>query len=284
MRDLKIGVVYLAWLPYGIAHFERFLASYLQFSSGYPHQLIIAFNGQPQSERDSPERYIELLHRSLVRDFSEVYFEKGQDVYVYKQIATRCGHDFFLFLNTYSVILCENWLLHFVQNQNEGVGLLGATGSYAGYVTSINRDTLTKLKGKGSWKSKMGLIKYALKLNLFYGARFKAFPNAHIRTTGFFISKKLLIEIHLPGELTKMDAYLFENGRQSLTNQILKRSLKCLVVDRCGMGWNVEGWKNSNTFWINRQEGLMIADNQTRKYMEASIKERESLTKDAWGT
>ncbi|RYG32435.1 MAG: hypothetical protein EOO01_34260, partial [Chitinophagaceae bacterium] len=62
MRDLKIGVVYLAWLPYGIGHFERFLASYLQFSSGYPHQLIIAFNGQVESESDSPERYIELLH------------------------------------------------------------------------------------------------------------------------------------------------------------------------------------------------------------------------------
>lgn len=283
MRDLKIGVVYLAWLPYGIAHFERFLASYIQFSSGYPHQLIIAFNGQAQSERDSPERYIELLHRSQISNFSEVHFKKGQDVYVYKQIATQGSHDFFLFLNTYSIILCENWLLNFVRNQNEDVGLLGATGSYAGYVTSINRDTCTKLKGKGSWSTKIAQIKYALKLNLFYGARFKAFPNAHIRTTGFFISRKLLLEIHLPGELAKIDAYLFENGRQSLTNQILNRSLRCLVVDRTGKGWNVEEWKNSSTFWTNRQEGLMISDNQTKKYMEATLKERESLTKDAWG-
>lgn len=283
MQDLNVGVVYLAWLPYGIGHFEKFLNSYQSHPSGYRHQLIIAFNGEAGVNESPPSHYVELLRKAGVENFTTLYFSSGQDVLIYKKTAEQVNFDYLLFLNTYSVLLCDDWLKVFIQNQQQDVGLIGASGSEAGYINSINRSTLRRLKEKGSLRDKINSIRYAVKLNLVHGSRFRSFPNPHIRTTGFFISRKLLMEIQLADGKRKIDAYLFENGTKSLTRQVLARQLKCLLVDRNGKSWNIDEWRFSNTFWINEQEGLIISDNQARKYIDADQQERSYLTWDAWG-
>ena len=57
-----------------------------------------------------------------------------------------------------------------------------------------------------------------------------------------------------------------------------------MVVDKNGRVYEVERWKESNTFWISDQANLLITDNQTRKYMEADGNEKNFYKFMAWGS
>ena len=67
-----------------------------------------------------------------------------------------------------------------------------------------------------------------------------------------------------------------------MTNQILQRGLKCLVVDKDGVSWDKDEWYSSKTFWCGNQEGLLISDNQTIKYAQANQELKGYLQFDAW--
>ena len=82
---------------------------------------------------------------------------------------------------------------------------------------------------------------------------------------------------------TKFRAYLFENGRNSITNYFIKKGLKALVVDRNGNTYNIQDWPQSKTFWIEEQQNLLVTDNQTTIYQDADKHSRRSMTKLAWG-
>lgn len=82
---------------------------------------------------------------------------------------------------------------------------------------------------------------------------------------------------------TKFKAYLFENGRNSLTNKYLEAGMKVLLIDKYGRTYQPHEWKESKTFWINDQENLLISDNQTMIYQFALAGERKSMSKLAWG-
>ena len=71
-----------------------------------------------------------------------------------------------------------------------------------------------------------------------------------------------------------MDAYLFESGHRSLTRQVLGRGLAVVVVDREGMAYEPADWPSGRTLWQGDQEGLLIADNQTRSYANGGLDRR----------
>lgn len=282
MSDSKVGVVYLSWMPFGTDYFKRFLDSYQKYVPAYPHQLVVVFNGVSKVNDSVKEAFLQVLKEVRLSHFVQIEFPSGQDVEIYKRIADTTDFDFLLFINTYSVILADQWLKIYFDNMNEGVGLLGATGSFASYKASINRQSKVLLKSKISLKDKWGILKYLFKLNILYGAQFPSFPNPHIRTNAFFIKRSLLSSLILPKIKSKMDAYIFENGKQSMTNQILQRGLKCLVVDKDGVSWDKDEWYSSKTFWCGNQEGLLISDNQTIKYAQANQELKGYLQFDAW--
>ncbi len=83
--------------------------------------------------------------------------------------------------------------------------------------------------------------------------------------------------------VSKFDAYLFENGRKGLSNQLRKNGYQILVVDKFGKLYSPDNWINSKTYWIEDQQNLLIKDNQTDVYCQANIDERKRLIELAWG-
>ncbi len=113
--------------------------------------------------------------------------------------------------------------------------------------------------------------------------RFEGFPNAHMRTNAFMASRRTLIDIRRDGIESKMDAYLLESGRNSLTRQIQRQGLRALVVDSEGTSFEENHWARSRTLWQGDQELLLVADNQTRIYARGSLERRRLLSGFAWG-
>jgi hypothetical protein len=113
--------------------------------------------------------------------------------------------------------------------------------------------------------------------------QFPPFPNPHLRTNAFMIRRRDFLALRPHRTFTKRQAYSFESGRRGLTSQLLRAGKRPYVVGRDGHAYGISDWMHSHTFWIGKQENLMVADNQTRRYQYATDREKLVLTWDAWG-
>ena len=193
-------------------------------------------------------------------------------------------------MNTYSVILHDDWLLSLYQNiVKDGVGLVGASGGWGDF--PHNDEYHANLKLLRQLKFSM----LTLKKLIFF--RFNFYPRVMptIRTTCFMINRKLFLEMKYPNirprilslfynsSKTKLRNLCFEHSNRGLTVQILKKGLKALIVDKDGNGYDIPSWKDAKIFWSSEQENLLMSDNQTRKYQDADSETRKNLAYAAWG-
>lgn len=280
---VNTSVIYLVWLPYGIAHFRLFAASYCRFAAGCSHQLVIVFNGTALEHPNPPEEYLAYLEQLGGKADKCLYYQQGQDLEIYRRAAREIPAEYILFLNTYSILEAANWLKYYVGNFDTGVGIIGASASCQSYYSAVFQ------KHAATWEADKGFLynfrKYKLFLKAFFYWRFlfRPFPNPHIRTNAFMVRREVFLMMN-PGRLdTKFRAYLFENGRKGITAFYRKKGLKTLVVDKNGHTYAPAGWKKSRTFWNGEQENLLVSDNQTRLYTEASIEDKKQMTWLAWG-
>ena len=70
-------------------------------------------------------------------------------------------------------------------------------------------------------------------------SQFPPFPNPHIRSNGFLISRKRFLDLAIADIKTKYDACIFESGINSMTAQIRRQGLKAVVVGRSGEGFSI---------------------------------------------
>jgi hypothetical protein len=112
---------------------------------------------------------------------------------------------------------------------------------------------------------------------------FPAFPNPHLRTNGFLISRSAMLRLTGGNVWTKTAAFRFESGVHSMTNQLLKMGKRVLIVGRDGEAYEQQRWPQSRTFRIGDQENLLIADNQTDAYDASDASARKRLSAYAWG-
>lgn len=187
--------------------------------------------------------------------------DEGQDLDSYLAAARSLEAAALCFLNTYSEVLVPGWLgsLHRALAE-EGVGLVGATGSWESALSSAPRP-LRPLLRRG----------------------YDPFPNPHLRTNCFMLSRRLLLSLDWPPAGRKRRALALESGRASLTRQVWSRRLEVLVAGRDGQSWRSGDWATSRTFRSGEQENLLVADNRTRQYLEADAAERAVLARMAWG-
>jgi hypothetical protein len=295
---VEIGVIHLVRRKNGIEPFKKFLDSYLEHPAGVPHDLVLIFKGF-RGDRDIRE-YDELLkeipHKRL---FTGDY---GFDVAPYFLAVKLLDYRYFCFLNSFSRILSEGWLArlrHWVGM--DGVGLVGATGSYLSFATSnLERNhslsslgTLARLR----WRirhvfSEANLRLITLRASAWLlgtvglwapGRHFPTFPNYHIRTNAFMASRATLSLIRVWPMIFKLSAFLFESGHDSLTNQVIRLGLRPLVVTRDGNAYEKEQWHLSNTFRQAMQQDLLVADNQTHAYEKANGEGRIAMCRQVWG-
>ncbi len=250
-----IAVVHLVRKRNGLAPLQRFLESYRRHAAGVPHELILLYKGFGSAvPGDHAQALAGISHQRMFLP------DHGFDLRPYFAAAARFDHEFFCCLNSFSRILCADWLakLH-APLASRSAGLVGATGSC---------ESLAALPAPKRWITQ----RY-----------FAPFPNHHLRTNAFMTAREVLARVTLRPMVFKFFALAFESGKDGLTAQIARQGLAALVVDRSGAAYSKERWHLSNTFRQSRQEGLLVADNQTDIYASADAAARARLSRLAWG-
>ncbi len=302
----KTGVVYLYRFAEGEAPVSRFLESYRAHPAGDEHDLHVVLKGFPDRAAIAAARR---LFGSIPVNTIEID-DAGYDIGSYFAAARAVTNPQLIFFNTFSEILADNWVAYFDKALAvPGVGLAGATGSWqcasSGYEAKVfkglrrlhvlpqpavhrNRpaDQPTEAaKNVGHNGVNLRLLLRKLLRATLYPVRlyqFGRYPNPHIRTNAFMIQKDVFLSLREVTPKRKIDAYKFESGRHSMTKQIIARGLRPVVVDRSGQIYEVPEWKSSSTFWINLQDNLLVADNQTAGYANGKPDRRRILASYAW--
>ncbi len=276
----RVCVAHLVRKANDIGAFRDFLASYRTRAAGAPHELLLIYKGFDGIPAVSAhEDLLEgVAHERLFVD------DTGFDIGAYLATARRheCSH--FLFLNSFSKFECDGWLEGFVRHGTvAGAGVVAATGSWQSVKSDYHeldgfhpRHRMVFYK---RWiiAADLGML-YLLSID----RGFPEFPNIHVRSNAFFIARDLLLRLKVGRIRTKWDAYRFESGRQSFTQQVRAAGLKALVVGADGRAYEPDDWPASRTFWIGEQENLLVSDNQTRAYLKADERRRTSLSHHAW--
>lgn len=277
----EISLVHLIWKPFGLELFEKFIASYKSFAAGCSHQLVIVCNGIKEAADAAPFRQYAQAQNIACTFLTH---EKGYDLEVYRWVTGQLQTKYVIFLNSYSQILAENWLSKYYKGfEDSNTGAVSASGNFLSYSTAVfQKNKLLPEWGKGLLYN---FKKYTLflKAYFYWGRLFRSFPNPHIRTNAFMIERKMFLSICPITFSTKFQTYLFESGRKGLTESLLKKGKQVKIVDKNGNLYLPVDWTKSKTFWISRQENLLISDNQTRIYDNASTEEKQQMIKLAWG-
>jgi hypothetical protein len=267
-----IALVHLVWAPLGPEPLRRFLRSYRGHPAGAAHELIILLNGSdPRASGGSAVDRGTLLAELDGLDHRLIVLERPVlDLAAYGEAAAQLEHATICLLNSYSVIQVDGWLSHLAQAlQIPDVGLAGASASWESQAEWIRGPLVY-------WLPQLALLRRAR-------SDYPRFPNPHIRTNAFMLERLTLAQMALERATDKRAAYLLESGHQSITRQVLERGLRTVVVGRSGGVYDVEDWPASHTFRSGGQENLLVADNRTDDWINASVRLRRRLSRDAWG-
>jgi hypothetical protein len=288
MSMAEIGLVHLVRARNGPQQLQTFIESYRVHPAGVAHDLLFVFKGFTDAQ--VPAEY-----NALLRGLSyEIFFvpDRGFDIEPYLAVARAFEHRFFCFLNSFSVVLADDWLAKLRAHIGANVGSVGATGSHESHYTNAQRATsgpLTylrrvlgySLRGRRP-QSPTAYLAQRRELQLFK-QYFAPFPNHHIRTNAFLMAREVLLRLACGAITNKMDAMRFESGKAGLTRQLSALSLRTLVVGRDGRAYEPERWCQSHTFRSGLQENLLVADNRTREYATADAATKKYLCEVTWG-
>jgi hypothetical protein len=275
----EICVAHLVRRANGSAAFQAFLDSYRQHPAGVPHALLLIFKGFSRPEELAP--YDAILEgvpheRTHVRDF-------GYDVRPYVKVAREYRYRYFVFLNSFSQVLVPGWLeMLYRHAQRPGVGIVGATGSQQSLASDYEVFKREMREDFPNYLQALLPVYRHLRYLMAIRGRFPAFPNYHIRTNAFMIARDVIRRLRTEMVLVKWNAYRFESSIHGMTHQIVAAGLLPFVVGADGHGYEPPDWPHARTFWIARQENLLVSDNQTRNYDEGPEMLRERLAFHAW--
>jgi hypothetical protein len=250
-QNSTIGVFYLARGAdeNALEKFQAFRNSYCRWRAGIEHQLFVIFKGFANRAELVPAQDVfgGLAHRAIYVD------DAGYDLGAYLVAASRVGQDNVCFLNTASEILGSDWLLKLAVNfAQPNVGMVGCTASYEAPQHSRRQNV--------------------------------PFPNPHLRSNAFMIRRDLFLAMRPDTPLTdKIDVHLFEHGKDGITRRMASQGYRTLLVGKNGRGYAPAWWVGSQTFRQGAQENLLVADNQTKYYEMAPLREKRLLFQMCWG-
>lgn len=322
-----LAVVYLARFAEGARPIAKFVESYIRHPAGIAHDLVVVRKGFPSGSTEQDD----LL--AACRPHAITISDDGFDITAYAQAAAQLPHDYVVFLNTFSEIVADDWLLHLrTALADPSIGIAGATGSYESLHSSMKRlkkglyltqkqflpsparmrrafQFVRKLLPREVSKRLVARIisHFAVAANKvsddnFSDADFEAFwvretrndgtydylhaipkfPNPHLRSNAFLMRRQLFLDVLPPSITTKTESYLFESGTDGLSQQVLSRGLKMVVVGRGGTIYDVEYWPESGTFRLGDQPNLLVHDNQTRAYDELNSSGKRAFADMTW--
>ena len=269
-----ICLVHLVRAHNQLKPFQQFIQAYSDFPAGVEHDLIFVFKGFRRKQ--VPPGYLELV--GGLRYDSLFVTDIGFDIRPYGLALESFRHRYFCFINSFSRPLEPDWLEKLNRHiQLPNVGLVGATGSWESMYSNAMG------QGEPSQERSLAALLWLPFRRLLCRLLFKPFPNWHLRTNAFIISREVGLRCWPRFVATKRSAYLFEAGKRSLTARVTDLGLDVLVVGRDGRAYRKEEWAESRTHRSGNQENLLVADTQTDRYAEASPEMKRYLARVAWG-
>lgn len=283
-----IDVIYIArGIDWGISAVKNFFESYQKNAAGYEHNLIVA----AKAWEDKPQEYEELKKMCKLNNAQLVDLpDDGFDFGAYLRVAQKSNSEYLFCLSTSCNITTENWLKKLVdiaQNDNQ-YKLIGTQGSWETY-PNVTLYLKTELMEKHTNRDLMYTVDKCflylknMKRLIRYKILKQKYPNYFIRTCGFLIEKSLFLEFMSKNKIlkNKLDAYELENGKNSLSNFILKKGFQICVIDKLGEKFDKEKFNVSNTY-RSELHNCMIKDNKNIFYENSNEEYREALRKFCW--
>lgn len=246
---MSISVVYLAYYNeqagYGLDTVKNFLDSYKRYSAGM--KVDLKFIAKNWTEKTVYEELLKMAKEvnAEVIDLPD----DGWDLGAYFRAAEIIKTDYLFFFGSSSEILADNWLLYFYN--------------------AFKNDKKIKMAGAmGSWED----------------PKKNVFPNFHIRTCSFMIERKLFLEyassVKFP--VTKWDTYQLEHGEISVSNYVLKKGNKIVLVNSDGNVFEPEDWPLSDTYRTPYQKKILISDKQALKYPNLTDEQKRYTEMFVW--
>jgi hypothetical protein len=303
--DAPICVVHLVRAANGLDSLRAFADALRSHPPGSEHDLVFAMKGfrSPDDAKPYLQEVSDLPHRALF------FPDRGFDLGVYFAVAGMLRSSRYCFLNSHARPLVDGWLAKLDAALDQpSVGQVGATGSWtsshswimyslglpSGYRGLLPPLPVAREEIMDIQLERLSLGRRSLLNSLRVRAEvlprlpeeifgFEPFPTPHLRPNSFMITHEVLKSLQLFTVRSKMDTYVLESGRGSITNQLKRLGLISQVVDSAGIGYGPELWDRSYTFWQGDQKGLLVADNQTRIYANGTQSRRRVLSTVAWG-
>ena len=289
------AVVHLVRHANGPEPFETFMESYRRHDPGLEHDLVLLFKGFPEG---ATAPYRERADDAATVDVPDTGFDLG----AYRAAAETLPHERVCFLNSFSEILAPGWLGRLDRALDEpGTGAAAASGSWASMLSYSLwqlglRDPYARAFGDRAGTRRImhdisGVPRPTARrhwvtslVNLVKDApAMSRFPAAHLRTNGFVMRREEFCGLRWGSLATKRANHAMESGRRGLTGQLRARGRRVLVVDRHGAARDWPQWHEGAVFWQERQQDLLVGDNQTRLYAEGPPEWRRVLSRYAWG-
>ena len=270
----NIAVIYLLRKVNGELPVKTFLESYLTNKAGVSHELVILFKGFCDDRDLAP---YQTLLKGLEYQSLRVS-DRGFDINAYFKAAKLLPNEYLCFLNSYTQILHPHWLAFFWEHLSSShLGAVGATGSWESLAYNLSLPHCPQRRPSFpsmlAWPFKF-LVAWAL---------FPGFPNPHLRTTGFLCRRHHFLKLHPPPPWWKLNAMIFESGRWGFSRQLRGKKLEVAVINSDNQRFLWPSWPNSRTYRTGQQEKLLLADNRTHQFAQASPDEQRWLATLAWG-
>jgi len=232
-----LAVVYLnrAKTEVEITARKRFILAYQRFIPKVQHVLYVVNKGFSQEELSVQYALFQTLEPCFI-DVDDESF----DLEAYRKAALQIEEPIVFFMNTHSEPLQVGWLdkVYACFTSSDNIGMAGCSGNVETHYPFV--------------------------------ADFPAYPNYHIRSNAFMLARHDYLKMLEDRPLdTKLQAYQIEAGLLSLTRMIQATGREAVVVGRQGEVNQQKLWK-AGIFRSGCQQNLLLADNQTRQYQQAS--------------
>ncbi len=268
---MKPLVAYIAYEPLKFETLNKFIKNYVSYDSGYDHDLLICFKGF-KNIKTINEWKIKIKMNFI--EFDDSNQPNDFDIGSFFRIAEKYKDRNIFFISSHCLPISNNWLKIFYK-YFENKMLLGSHSSYA----SISSEFLNFYHNN---HSKFEQLRWGIK----HFFKFKLFPNPHIRTSAFLINAKDLLSCDFNKKkfIDKIETNYFESGRNSITNQLLKKGFKIGIVNSDDKYFSIGEWKKSQTYALENQEKLIFSDNRTNIYFDADSDKKKIIRKNNWGS
>lgn len=278
-----INVCYLLRLRKGkkfaedINCLKKFYFSYRSHRAGVAHKLFILIKGPMADES------IKIIRKILPENVPIIKLtDEGYDLGSFTEFARYRAESHMFLLNQHSVILVQNWLKIYNNILKKTKSkIVASTAS----MSSLANPYIPKIQNLTSFFKCYLINTLKIIRAKFYSWAFLKYPNPHIRTNAILIKTSLWLEYFNDLEFkSKFQCYEIESGKKNFYTFLKKKKEKVLIVRNDGKYVSSDlKWKNFVPFRnFNQKSKLIISDNQTRFYENATTKKKKQLEKESW--